>query len=87
MWVLSYISELLGIIGPNVPAKTTLVNLITGFVKPDSGTVEYKGKDIPMDAVQNLHGSGIARTFQMIRPVRRTSCIQESYYFPLLRLE
>ncbi len=35
-----------------------------------------------MDAVQELHGSDRARTFQMIRPVRRTSCIQESYYSP-----
>ena len=34
--------ELLGIIGPNGSGKTTLVNLITGFVTPDSGTVEYR---------------------------------------------
>ena len=38
--------ELLGIIGPNGSGKTTVVNLITGFVKPDSGKISYRGQDI-----------------------------------------
>ena len=38
--------ELLGIIGPNGSGKTTAVNLITGFVKPSSGKVLFKGQDI-----------------------------------------
>ena len=60
--------ELLGIIGPNGSGKTTLVNLITGFVKPDSGTVEYRGKNITGWAPYRIVSLGIARTFQMVRP-------------------
>ncbi|MGA9478678.1 MAG: ATP-binding cassette domain-containing protein, partial [Desulfobacterales bacterium] len=38
--------ELLGLIGPNGSGKTTAVNLITGFVKPSTGAVFFKGLDI-----------------------------------------
>ena len=60
--------ELLGIIGPNGSGKTTLVNLITGFVKPDSGRVEYRGRDITGWAPYRIVSLGVARTFQMVRP-------------------
>lgn len=60
--------KLLGIIGPNGSGKTTLVNLITGFVKPDSGSVQFKGKKITGWAPYRVVGQGIARTFQMARP-------------------
>jgi len=60
--------ELLGIIGPNGSGKTTLVNLITGFVKPNSGRVEYKGKNITGWAPYKIVSLGISRTFQMVRP-------------------
>ena len=38
--------ESLGIIGPNGSGKTTLANLISGFVRPDQGSVRFKGKEI-----------------------------------------
>ncbi len=60
--------ELLGIIGPNGSGKTTLVNLLTGFVRPDSGKVTYRGKDITNDTPYKIAESGIARTFQMVKP-------------------
>ena len=60
--------ELLGIIGPNGSGKTTVVNLITGFVKPDSGKISYRGQDITRWAPYKIINLGIARTFQMVRP-------------------
>ena len=60
--------ELLGIIGPNGSGKTTVVNLVTGFVKPDSGTILYRGQNITRWAPYKVINLGIARTFQMVRP-------------------
>jgi len=60
--------ELLGVIGPNGSGKTTVVNLITGFVKPDSGKILYLGQNITRWAPYKIINLGIARTFQMVRP-------------------
>lgn len=60
--------ELLGIIGPNGSGKTTIVNLITGFVKPTSGEIIYEGTTITNWAPYRIVRLGIARTFQMVKP-------------------
>ncbi len=60
--------ELLGFIGPNGSGKTTVVNLITGFVKPSGGEVTYRGQNITGWAPYKIVRLGIARTFQMVRP-------------------
>jgi branched-chain amino acid transport system ATP-binding protein len=60
--------ELLGIIGPNGSGKTTVVNCITGFVKPDSGKILYLNQNITRWAPYKIINLGIARTFQMVRP-------------------
>lgn len=60
--------ELLGVIGPNGSGKTTLVNLISGFIHPDSGQVLFQGKDITRLRPYQISQRGLARTFQMVRP-------------------
>ena len=60
--------ELLGVIGPNGSGKTTVVNCITGFVKPDSGKILYLDQNITRWAPYKIINLGIARTFQMVRP-------------------
>ncbi len=62
---------LLGVIGPNGCGKTTLANLITGFIKPTSGKVYYKGKDITGLRPSRIANLGVGRTFQMVKPFYR----------------
>ncbi|MCB1395299.1 MAG: ABC transporter ATP-binding protein [Rhodobacter sp.] len=60
--------DLVGILGPNGAGKTTLFNLITGTVRPDSGRVQFDGRDVTtVDASQRCH-MGIARSFQVPHP-------------------
>jgi ABC-type branched-subunit amino acid transport system ATPase component len=60
--------ELLGMIGPNGSGKTTVVNLITGFVKPSEGKILFRGQDITGWPPYRIVRLGIARTFQMVKP-------------------
>jgi branched-chain amino acid transport system ATP-binding protein len=56
--------EVLGVIGPNGAGKTTLFNVICGFVKPDSGSLSWRGQPIDRMRPERLPGLGIARTLQ-----------------------
>jgi branched-chain amino acid transport system ATP-binding protein len=67
--------EIVGIIGPNGAGKTTLFHLITGFLKPDSGTVKFNGEDITGLEPHKIVNKGIARTFQVVRPFRHLPVI------------
>jgi branched-chain amino acid transport system ATP-binding protein len=56
--------EILGVIGPNGSGKSTFFNLITGFSKPNSGQIKFKGQSIVGMATSKIVELGIARTLQ-----------------------
>ncbi|MEA2742705.1 MAG: branched-chain amino acid transport system ATP-binding protein livM [Acetobacteraceae bacterium] len=55
------------LVGPNGAGKTTIFNVITGFLRPDSGSVSFKGQSLDGRKPQAIVASGIARTFQNLR--------------------
>ncbi len=67
--------EVHGLIGPNGSGKTTVLNVISGFYRPDSGTVRLHGAALPAGAPQTRAGIGIARTFQTPRIVGEASVL------------
>jgi branched-chain amino acid transport system ATP-binding protein len=58
--------SIVSIIGPNGAGKTSLLNMISGFYKPDTGRVVLEGQDITQKKPSDVAALGIARTFQNI---------------------
>jgi branched-chain amino acid transport system ATP-binding protein len=65
--------EILGLIGPNGSGKTTVLNMLSGFLAPDSGQVRMQGEDITGLAPDRLAQRGVLRMFQMTRVFTRMS--------------
>jgi branched-chain amino acid transport system ATP-binding protein len=57
--------SVVGLIGANGAGKTTFVNMITGYLKPDLGTVAFEGRDITALLPREVTRIGICRSFQI----------------------
>ena len=68
--------EVLGLIGPNGSGKTTMMNLISGALKPTSGTISLYGRKISGRPPHRLARKGIARTFQLVRSLSTLSVLE-----------
>jgi branched-chain amino acid transport system ATP-binding protein len=68
--------EILGLIGPNGSGKTTTFNLIAGTLRATEGSIRFAGEEISGLASHAICRRGIARTFQIPRPFRRLSLVE-----------
>ncbi len=57
--------ERIGLIGTNGAGKTTFVNIVTGYLRPDSGTIQLGGRDVTGLPPREIVASGVCRSFQM----------------------
>ena len=57
--------SIVGLIGGNGAGKTTFINMVTGYLKPDSGTIHYAGRDITALVPRSITQLGICRSFQI----------------------
>jgi branched-chain amino acid transport system ATP-binding protein len=68
--------EILGLIGPNGSGKSTTFNLIAGNLRPSQGSIRFGGIEIAGLGSHQICRQGIARTFQVPRPFRKLSVME-----------
>lgn len=67
--------ETLGVIGPNGAGKTTLFNVICGVLKPTDGKIFLKGEEVQGKEAFEMARKGVARTFQISKPLKDISIL------------
>ena len=67
--------QILGLIGPNGAGKSTAFNCIAGVYAPTDGTIEFSGEKINGRKPWDLCKSGLARTFQIVKPFASKSVL------------
>jgi len=77
--------EILGLIGPNGAGKTTLFNVVNGFYPPTKGKVFFKGEEISHLKPHQICDFGMGRTFQVVRPLRRMTVLDNVMASSFLR--
>jgi len=78
-------AEISFVVGPNGAGKTTLFNLISGVFHPDSGSIRFQGRDISRVAPNEAARLGIGRTFQVVKPLRKLSVLENVMLGAFLR--
>ena len=68
--------EILGLIGPNGSGKSTIFNLLSGSLVPNAGSIRFEGHELAGQAPHRIVNLGIGRTFQIPRPFRRLSLLE-----------
>ena len=69
-------NEIFSIIGPNGAGKTTIFNMVSGFYKPDSGSIRFEGRDITRLKPHRIAAIGVGRTFQNLELFSRMTVLE-----------
>ena len=77
--------EILGLIGPNGAGKTTLFNVVNGFYAPTKGQVLFNGQLVSGMKPHQICKLGMARTFQVVKPLQRMSVLDNVIASAFLR--
>jgi branched-chain amino acid transport system ATP-binding protein len=77
--------ELLGLIGPNGAGKSTLFNLIAGVLPPSAGQISFDGQRVTGWKSHDIARIGVARTFQIPKPYRQLSVVENVMLSAFLR--
>jgi branched-chain amino acid transport system ATP-binding protein len=72
-----------GLIGPNGAGKSTLFNLLTGTLRPQTGTIRLDGEAVTGMPPDRLFARGLGRTFQIPRPFARMTVLENVMLAPL----
>ena len=66
--------EIVGLLGPNGSGKTTVLNLISGALKSDAGSIQLRGRPLEKLPAFKIAREGVARTFQLVRVLGSMTC-------------
>jgi branched-chain amino acid transport system ATP-binding protein len=67
--------EIVGLIGPNGAGKTTLFNVVSGFYKPEEGSLKFQDQDLKPLKPHQICELGIGRTFQIVKPFSKLTVL------------
>lgn len=68
--------EILGLVGPNGSGKSTMINVLSGFLRPSEGGIHFADQRIDRLAPHKIAGLGLARTYQIPRPFSTLTALE-----------
>ncbi len=68
--------EIVGLLGPNGSGKTTVLNLVSGALKPDQGQIVFDNIELQGLSPHRIARHGVARTFQLVRVLGSMNCLE-----------
>ncbi len=68
--------EIVGLLGPNGSGKTTVMNLVSGALKPNRGRILLEGRNLVGMPAYAIARAGVARTFQLVRIMGSLTCLE-----------